>query len=421
MGLMAPLGQRRLLKVFSAGGVIAALLCAVAINVLVFRHYRRWDWTSTGLYTLSPATLETLHGLREPIEVVVFLSASDPLVVHVRQMLEAYGAQTRLLTPKFVDPDRNPAEFLALQQKYGILAGKTEDGRVVADASIVVARGERHWFITGDDIVSYDEAGQTARPRLEQALTEGLRNVLSRDKPKVCFATGHQETNSQDGGAVGLAELAFRLQKNNHELATLDLRGPKLPPLTDCRVLVIAGPEVPFGAAEVEHVRAYFVAGGNLLLLASAGLDDDNHMRPLGLEPLAKSAGVDLFNDVVIESDDSLRMSEGMGETFIVTPSKSHPISAGLVREGSRVNPRVIVSLAQSMGAIPGSAAAPLLTTSATSFALNEIRSFIGSGEMPRPRSGDRKGPLHVAMDRWTARSCRQSAARAKERSTARS
>ena len=396
---MAPPSNRaRALKVFSAGGVIGALLCAALVNVLAFRHYERWDWTSSGLYTLSAATLETLHSLREPVEVVVFLSASDPLTVNVRQMLQAYRAETDQLSPKFVDPDRNPAEFLALQQKYAIMAGKTEDGRVVTDASIVIARGERHWYVTTDDIVSYDEEGRTARPRLEQALTEGLRNVLLRDKSKICFSSGHQEASTEDGGAVGLAELRFRLQKSNHEVETKDLRGPKLPPLAGCRVLVIAGPEVPFAAGEAEHVRSYLVSGGNLLVLASAGLSADNRMQALGLEPVARAVGIELHNDVVIEADESLRLSEGMGETFVALASKTHPISAGLAREGSRVNQRVIVSLAQSMSKSGASEASPLLTTSTDGFGLREIRSFIDSGEMPRPRAEDRKGPLQVAM-----------------------
>ena len=137
----------------SALGVLAAAIIAVSVNILVARFYFRWDWTSQGLYTLSAPTLETLRSLRKDIEVIVFLSRSDPLSVSVRHILTAYGAETDRLRPRYVDPDREPAEFIALQQKYGILAGKTEDGRVVTDASVVVASGERHWFVTADELV----------------------------------------------------------------------------------------------------------------------------------------------------------------------------------------------------------------------------------------------------------------------------
>ena len=118
-------GTSRTLKVLSATGVFAAAVIAVCVNVLVARFYQRWDWTSRGLYTLSSATLETLHGLDDQLSVVVLLGKSDPLTLSVRHMLTSYGAETQQLDVRFVDPDRNPAEFLALQQKYGIAASFT--------------------------------------------------------------------------------------------------------------------------------------------------------------------------------------------------------------------------------------------------------------------------------------------------------
>ena len=112
-------------KALAAAGVLAAAVIAVLCNVLVARFYKRWDVTRGGLYTLSPATVETLQGLGAPVEIIVFLSASDPLSVSVRHMLTSYGAETTKLNARYVDPDRSPAEFLALQQKYGIVASVT--------------------------------------------------------------------------------------------------------------------------------------------------------------------------------------------------------------------------------------------------------------------------------------------------------
>jgi hypothetical protein len=384
-------------KVFSAAGVIAAAAIAVLANVLVSRSYARWDWTSSGLYTLSRATVETLHGLREPVDIVVLLSASDPTMVSVRQMLAAYSAESKQLRPRYVDPDRNPVEFLTLQQKYGILAGKTEDGRVVTDASLIIARGSKHWYITNDDIIRYDENEGTARPHLEQALTEGLRNVLDRERRKVCFSTGHEELSVDDAGPGGLAELRFRLQKSNYGSELVELREPKLPSLTACQVLVIAGPQAPFGEREAEHAARYLADGGNLLALVSVGLSEDDRMQSLGLERLARGAGVELHGDIVIEADESRRLPEGMGETFFAMP-KPHGITAGLTREGSKVNLRVLVSLGQSLGRTGSASATELLATSDSGFGLREIRSFVESGERPRQRPEDRPGPLALAV-----------------------
>lgn len=384
------------LKAISAAGVVAAALIGVSLNVLAARFYERWDWTSRGLYTLSDATLQTLHDLKEPIDVVVFLSASDPLTTSVRHMLAAYGSETTRLRPRFVDPDRSPAEFLALQQQYGILAGKSEDGRVVTDASIVISRGDKRWFITANDIVSYDDADGRATPKLEQALTEGIRNVLSSERITLCFTTGHQEISIDDGGPNGLAELRFRLQKNNFDVEAVDLAAPKLDrPLAECRVVIVAGPEQALSSAAAEKLAAYLRAGGNLLVLANPILDEENRIRPTGLEPVAKVAGFSFGNDFVVERDDKARLPTGLGESFFAAP-KAHDVTSGLVRDGEP-RFRVLVSAAQSLKR-EGDVGTPLLSTSDKAFALTDIRPFVDQGKPVEKSATDAVGPFSLAL-----------------------
>ena len=61
------------------------------------RHYRRWDLTTNRLYTLSPATLQTLHALGERVDVDVVLSSGDPLANSVKFLLDAYQAESERL------------------------------------------------------------------------------------------------------------------------------------------------------------------------------------------------------------------------------------------------------------------------------------------------------------------------------------
>jgi hypothetical protein len=384
------------IKALSAVGVVAAALIAVSVNVLAARFYERWDWTSAGLYSLSDATLETLRSLDQPIEVIVFLSSNDPMAVSVRHMLESYGAETNQLKLRFVDPDRSPAEFLALQQKYGILAGKTEEGRVVTDASIVIARGERHWFITNDDMVAYDPEDGRARPKLEQALTEGIRNVLSREKAKLCFTAGHQEISIEDGGPNGVGELRYRLEKNNYLVESVDLSAPKLPALGDCRVVAIIGPDVQFAEKAARHVADYVRAGGSALVLANPILDDDNRIQPTGLAPLAELAQIAFGTDFLIERNAEARMPGGLGETFFTIP-RPHPITNGLLKGGERVLFRVLISNAQSLRAT-GGAPQPLLVSSGEAFALKDIRPFVEHGRPVEKSGTDPGGPFTVAF-----------------------
>ena len=390
--------SQRSLTVFSLAGVAAAVVIAVMANVLVARFYERWDWTRAGLYTLSQATRDTLLELKEPVDVIVFLSSSDPLTLSVRHMLTAYGSETRLLRARYVDPDKNPAEFLALQQKYKLLAGKTEDGRVVTDASMVVARGERHWFVTTDDMIAYDEEDGRARPKLEQALTEGIRNVLEREVSKICFTTGHQEISVDDGGPMGLAEFRFRIEKDNYQVDTVDLASPgKQAALEPCRVVVVAGPEIEFAAKASRRLVDYLKQGGNVLLLANPVLDEENRIRPTGLDPIARAGGVEFNADFVIEQDEASRLPTGLGETYFATPLV-HDVTKGLFKDSEKVEYKVMVSAAQSLRKSATQNPTALLRTSSSAFSLKDIRPFVEEGKTVRKGPSDAQGPFDLAM-----------------------
>jgi hypothetical protein len=376
-------GPSRKFKTFAAIGVLGAALLAVNANVLVARWYKRWDLTSEKLYTLSPATTQILHALDQPLEVTVLLAKADPLNLSVRQMLTAYGAETTKLHPRFVDPDQNPAEFQALQQKLGLMTGRAEDGRVVTDAAVVVSRGDRHWFVTSEELVHYDEESGKAQPRLEQALTGAVANVLGDSKAKACFSIGHRELSTDDVGPEGLAEVRHRLEKSNFEVSTVDLGAPGAK-LDECQLLVVPGPEVPFDEAATNRVVSFIKGGGNAYILAAPILGEDRRVEPSGLEPIGALIGVDFGRDLVLETDAALRLPRGAGEVFFATP-KPHEVTRGLEREGVKIDSRVLVSSSQSLRILPNSPAKVLLDSSDRALSLRDLSSLLDPNKKDDP------------------------------------
>lgn len=376
-------GVTRSFRAFAALGVLGATLLAVNVNVLVARWYKRWDLTAEQLYTLSPATLKTLHTLDQPLSITVLLSRSDPLSVSVRQMLVQYGAETTKLTVKYVDPDQNPAEFQVLQKDLGLVTGRAEDGRVVTDASLVIARGERHWFVTNDELVHYDDQSGKAQPRLEQALTEGIANVLSDTKSKACFSSGHRELSIDDVGPEGLSELRHRLEKSNFEVAAVDLAAPGST-LQDCNLLVIAGPGVEFDASAAARVVTFIQAGGSAYLLAAPLLGENKRVQRSGLEPIAQLIGVDFGQDFILETDAALRLPRGAGEVFFATPQQ-HEVTRGLEREGVKIDSRVLVSGAQSLRIASNSPAKALLSSTANALSLRDLGALLDPNHKDDP------------------------------------
>jgi len=101
-------------------GVAAAMLPGGVRQFVRSAPYRRWDLTSHGLYTLSPATIDTLHALAERVELDVLLSSNDPLANSVKFLLNAYQAETDRLAVRYARPGSSPGRVSALKEKYNI-------------------------------------------------------------------------------------------------------------------------------------------------------------------------------------------------------------------------------------------------------------------------------------------------------------
>ena len=380
-------------------GVVAAMAVVVLLNVAVARRFTRWDWTASKRYSLSPATVQTLHDLPEPVQVWVLLGTADPLEQSVKQLLVAYQGETTKLDIHYVDPDRDTVALEDVRKRFKIETGRTEDGHVVADAVVVVARGDRHWFVTASEMIEVASDETRVRPREERAITGAIRSVLGGAKTKVCFTTGHGELSPAEAGERGAGVLKEVLDKDNYAVALVDLAalGPATAarPLDECAVAVVAGLHAPFAKEEAERLRTWLLEGGNLLLAASP------LGGPVGLERVLGPFGIALDDVVVTEQEADVALPDSGGFRFVAQP-RQHPVTTALVKtKESRDVPRTVVSLTRAMHRTtePGAVnPAELLGTSASAYGLRGIEGAADWKETPAKRPGDLAGPLSVAM-----------------------
>jgi len=383
-------------------GLVAAAFIAVVLNVLGARHFRRWDWTRGQLYSLSPATLATLHDLPEPVEIWVLLGSQDPLLGSVKQLLVSYAAETTKLDVHYVDPDRDAVVLFDVRRRFKIEATRAEDGRVVTDASIVVARGDRHWFLAPADLVEVSQGDDPrAKPKEEQAFTGAIRNVLSGDKARLCFTQGNDEMSLADPGPQGLGTLKDLLEKDNYATKGVNPNdGSEVEPFKDCAVVVIAGPRAPFTRDAALRLKAYFLQGGNLLAAISPmGAPTETGLAKAGLDDALSPFGIALDEDVVIERDASKMLPEQLGG-FIAT-AKLHAITQGLVKaaDASHDPPHVLLMHPRSMHHAMSGASTELLTTSPAAFGVTNVTGATKwPFEGPEKTASDLPGPLVVAM-----------------------
>ena len=152
-------------QILQLAGVVAAIVLAGIVNVIGARHFSRWDWTASKRWSLSPATLETLQSLEQRVDVWAIAGAGDPLEQSLKQLLVSYKAHSSRLDVHWIDPDRDTVQLVDLQRRFGLEAGRTEDGRVAADAIVIVASGDKHWFLTPQDMFEATSDDVHVKPR----------------------------------------------------------------------------------------------------------------------------------------------------------------------------------------------------------------------------------------------------------------
>ena len=392
-------------------GVLLAMVVAVLGNVAVGRHYTRFDWTTNKRFTLTPATLETLRSLPGTVHVWVLLGSADPLEQSVKQLLVAYQAETTKLEIHYVDPDRDIVALEDVKKRFNIETGRTEQGHIVADAVVVVAYGERRWFVTTSDMVELSSGDDTrVKPKEERALTGAIRNVLSAEKAKLCFTSGHGEMSPEDTGREGAGGLRELLVKDNYDVVVVDPGSPgSAESFAGCTVVVVAGMRGAFADQETERLRAYLLGGGNMLLAVSpitgateTGLVSD------GLDRALMPFGIALGSDLVIEQD-AERAFPGAGGIRFVAEPRPHAITQALVRsEDRRDAPRAVLAFSRSLRRVvePGSVApTDLLMSSASAFGLTNVAGASEWKDAPQKKAGDLSGPLALAMASERAKS----------------
>ncbi|MBM4359968.1 MAG: GldG family protein [Deltaproteobacteria bacterium] len=389
----------RTLALSQALGVAAAIVIAVLVNLLGARHYRRWDWTSEGLYTLSRVTEETLSSLPEPVEVWVLSSDGEPITLTLRHLLTSYRARNDRLVLHFIDPDTAPAELFAAQQKLGIVAGKSENGHVVTDATVVIVRGDRKHYLGADELVSVDQGAEMrVRPQVEKMLTAGLREVLAGEPVTICVTTGHGEASLDAGGEEGLAPLAQRLTKSNFRVIPMPpaVELEAKDPIGDCALVVVAAPKQRLPKADVERLRLHLTGGGNVLLATGPLPDDANRgFVSVGLEPVLAAGSLKLRQELVFERDAERRAGAGQGEMFLAKLSP-HPATMALSVAGDAVP--IVVMEASSLEPLASATTKPepLLETTSEAFGMTDVFAWAASGKTPEPGPNDSHGPLRL-------------------------
>lgn len=393
--------QRRVVgQVISSASTLTLLAVVVMVNYLAFRHYKRFDWTSEGMFTLSASSLKVLRDLDADVDVYVFLSQGEPQFGTTDELIRRYKAASPHVRTHQIDPERQEAEFKLLAQRFGVLLGSGANGEVRADVAAIVARGAKNWHVNRDDLLGWDAAGPGEPPggageqlnvKAEQALTGAIVQVVSGRATKVCVTKGHGEWSVEENAERALSSLQRGLRHDNVEWKSVETLGVKQLP-GDCDALFVLGPERAFSDAEAKLVLDYVRAGGNAWL----GLDpviDHDQILPTGFEGELKTLGVNLDRSLAVELSPEHLFS-------------TSPLQFGVTSFGDHATTRafkgrdhIVMVLARSLSVVaPSDRIEVLLRTSDKAFGATDLAHILAEGQAPARQAGDIAGPLDLAF-----------------------
>jgi ABC-type uncharacterized transport system involved in gliding motility auxiliary subunit len=331
--------------------LVAALL--VLVNYFGWKYWKRFDWTSSKLYSLSDKSKGVLGELDSDIEVVVFMTPGSQLYVPVTELLSRYEAASSRIKVRTLDAERNPVEARRLLEQYD-----------VQTANVVVfsaGEGERR-AIEEADLAEYDYSGmqmgqapQIREFKGEQMFTGAILEMVEQRKPKILFTTGHGEAAPDDVSPRGLSQAQDLVGRDNFAVETWSSLGQdQVPAGTD--LVVVAGPQVGFLEPELQALTRYLIGGGRVLLLLDPVLGASG-LEHTGFGPWLEGYGVELGDDIVVDPANPLPFYSA--ETFFANQYDSHPITEAL----EDANYPVIFSLARSVATLPQDTDAGLKAT----------------------------------------------------------
>ena len=370
--------------------VVIGLGILVLVNYIGSRRYARFDWTTTGRYSLSDKTVNVLKDLKTPVQVTVFMTAGTPLYPEVDELLKRYRAKSPMLSVETLDPTRNPARAKTFIEEMGL-----------RNLAVVFRAGDKKKIVTEDRIVEYDytRARMGGDPsvknfRGEQEFTSAILAVTQGKVPKVLFTSGHGERKfDSPREREGFSEVAESLKADNCTVEEWASLGAAAVP-EGADLVVVAGPRSPFTEAEREVLKKYLDAGGRALLFLDVEFSPGSGrtLSDFGLAPLLSSMGLTLDSDVVVDPKNALPM---MGaETVFAKSYRAHPVTKLLT--GMPVVFPLARSVSVAKAPVPGWKATPLIETSADGWGETNLKDLEKSSQ-PKKDDMDVPGPVSLA------------------------
>jgi ABC-type uncharacterized transport system involved in gliding motility auxiliary subunit len=263
---------------------LGAVGVLVAIGYLSTRFPMRFDLSEQKEHSLSAQTINMLQHLGKPVHVVFF---HDSAMRETVELYELMQKETSKLTVEFHDPMLNPAQARLLGVQFA-----------------------------GTALMQSESRKLTINGPTEVDIANGIMRISQGVTQRVCFLDGHGEADPYsieshdhtEGSAGhthglgdkmiiheqhGMAKARTALEAMNYSVEKVALlkSGTNL---TDCALLVVAGPKSVLLAPEIEAIGKYLDDGHNAIFMLDPFVET-------GLDPVLAKFGIVAGRNIVID------------------------------------------------------------------------------------------------------------------------
>jgi ABC-type uncharacterized transport system involved in gliding motility auxiliary subunit len=278
----------------------------------------RYDVTKLSQFTLTQQTKDVLAKLDKPVKALCFFVPSKDqygLTAYAESLILEYQRYNKLITLEVIDPDEHPDRA----RKYGIFQYQT----------VVFENEDHHRQVLSSQIIQFSDEGVPQQVEAEHAFTSAILEVTGTAQKKVYFVTGNGEADINGKYSSVLKGLRDDLYVVN----TINLLTDPVVP-AEAAVLVLAAPQSPLTAGEVNSIHTYVEQGGHIFILTDPNYPDgiDKILAPFGLM-MGTGTIVDIVSSVAPNNDMPLVPDSGnfFSQTMGISMTTYFPTAAGII------------------------------------------------------------------------------------------
>lgn len=278
------------------------ILANVVLNKVTLPEF---DLTENKVYSLSDETKSKLKNMEDEVTITLINYSENETII---KFAEKYVMLNNKIK---IEEIKDLASRKDIMEEYSLDA---------TSSLIVIKSGEKETTLGEWDLYTYDYATYETIDRTEEAITNAIVEITTKNKPKIYFMSNHVAYQADRY----FGTIKNSMKEDANEVETIDiLTNGSIP--EDCDTLVITTLKEDITEFERDEIIRYINKGGEILILNGADITGKNLPN---YQAVLNQYGITLEQGVIFEGETS-NMLYGYPD-FIIEKVQSSSLTENL-------------------------------------------------------------------------------------------